>query len=180
MTAKILTERYGAYLVDDVHIQYYLVKQTSQPWKFVWGMIETTCSVAYAGEYICKGLWFNNVDRAPLWYILSEDEVTMRCQSILCSDIELVPHSGDNDLPPLSNWRYCELVPETMQPMTLHEDTYNQLMDLVSLWERLDYEEECGNSDSCESGGKSEESDLDETDEDIGASSGSNDPREGN
>ena len=130
MTAKILTERYGAYLVDDVHIKYYLVKQTSQPWKFVWGMIETTCSVAYAGEYICKGLWFNDVDRAPQWYTLSGDEAIVRSQSLLCSDIKLVPHISENDLPPRLNRRYRELVLETMQPMKLVcEDTHNQLMD---------------------------------------------------
>ncbi len=100
----------------------------------------------------------------------------MRCQCILCSDIELVPHSSDNDLPPRLNRRYRELVLETKKPMKLRENAHDQLMDSVSLRERLDYEEECSDSDSGESGGESEEeSDSDETDDDNDAASSSDD-----
>jgi hypothetical protein len=52
----------------------------------------------------------------------------------------------------------------------------DQLMDSVSLWEGLDYEEECSDSNSGESGGESEEElDSDETDDDNDAASSSND-----
>jgi hypothetical protein len=130
MAEKVLTRGYGAYLVDDLHIKYYLVKWTSQTWKVELGTIETKCGVAHAGEYICKGLWFNDVDRASQWYTLSGDEAIVRSQSLLCSDIKLVPRISENDLPPRLNRRYRELVLETMQPMKLVcEDTHNQLMD---------------------------------------------------
>ena len=49
------------------------------------------------------------------------------------------------------------MVLETMKPMKLCEGTLDQLMDLVSLWEGLDYEEECSNSESGELSGESEE-----------------------
>ena len=81
----------------------------------------------------------------------------MRWQCVLGSDIELVPHSSDNDLPLCLNRRYRDLVLETMKPMKLCEGTHDQLMDLVSLWEGLDYEEECSNSESGELRGESEE-----------------------
>ena len=80
------------------------------------------------------------MDRAPQWYTLSEDEVIVRCQCILCSDIELVPHSSDNDLPPRLNRSYRALVLATMKIMKLHENAHDQLMDSVSLREGLDYE----------------------------------------
>ena len=57
--------------------------------------------------------------------------------------------------------------------MKLHEDTHDQLMDSVSLWEGLDYEEECRDSESDKLSGESEKLDLGDTDEDIDDSSGS-------
>ncbi len=174
MAEKIVIGRYGAYLVDDAHIKYYLVQWTTLPWRVESETIETKCGVAHAGEYICKGLWFNNVNRAPRWYTLSEDEVIVRCQCVLGSDVELVPHSSDNDLPLHLNRRYRDLVWETMKPMKLREDNH-ELMDSVSLREGLEYKEECSNSESGELSGESEESDLGDTDEDIDDSSGSDD-----
>jgi hypothetical protein len=64
-----------------------------------------------------------------------------------------------------------------MKPMKPREDTHDQLMDLVSLWEGLDYKEECSNSESGKLSGESEESDLGDTDEDIDDSSGSDDSK---
>ncbi len=60
--------------------------------------------------------------------------------------------------------------------MKLCENAHSQLMDLVSLQEGLDYEEECSDINLGESGGEpEEESDLDETDDNIDAASSSND-----
>jgi hypothetical protein len=64
-----------------------------------------------------------------------------------------------------------------MKSMKLHEDTHDQLMDLVSLWEGLDYKEECSNSKSGELSGEPEELDSGDTDEDIDDLSGSNDSK---
>jgi hypothetical protein len=158
-----------------VHIKYYLVQWMLQPWKIESGTIKTICGEAHAGEYVCRGLWLNNVDRAPQWYTLSEEEVIVRCQCVLCSDLELLPHGIDNDLPPWLNRRYLELVLATMKAMRLMIETHNQLMDLVSLWEGLDYEEDCNDSDSGELGCGSDESDSDESDVNMDALSSSDD-----
>jgi hypothetical protein len=90
----------------------------------------------------------------------------VQCQCILCSDIELAPHSCDNDLPPRLNRRYRKLVLTTMKPMKLSEHKHDQLMDLVSLWEGLDYEEEYNDIESRESGSESGGLDVDESDAD--------------
>ncbi len=99
----------------------------------------------------------------------------MRCQCILCSDIELAPHSCDNDLPPHLNRRFCKLVFTTMKPMKLSEHKYDQLMDLVSLQEGLDYEEEYHDIESGESGSESGGLDVDESDADGDTTSSNED-----
>ncbi len=63
----------------------------------------------------------------------------------------------------------------TMKPMRLIIETHNQLIDLVSLWEGLDYKEDCNDSDSVESSCDSEELDLDESDVKMDALSSSDD-----
>ncbi len=175
MAKDVVEGRYGAYLVDDAHIKYYLVQWTLQPWKIKLGTIETICGEAHAGEHVCRGLWLNNVDRAPQWYTLSEEEVIVQYQCVLCSDLELLLHGINNDLPPRLNRRYRELVLVTMKPMRLMIETHNQLIDSVSLWEGLDYEGDCNDSDSGELGCDSDESDSDESDVNMDASSSSDD-----
>jgi hypothetical protein len=90
----------------------------------------------------------------------------VQCQCILCSDVELAPHSCDNDLPPCLNMRYRELVLMTLKPMKLSEHGHNQLVDLVSLWEGLDCKEDYDDIESGESGSESGGSDMDESDAD--------------
>ena len=118
------------------------------------------------------------MDPAPQWYTLSEDKVVVRCQCTLCSDLELLPHNNKNDLPPQLNRRYPELVLGTMKSMKLMIETHDQLKDLVSLQEGLDYEEDCNDSDSGESRCDSEESDSDEFYVDIDSSSSSDNDSE--
>ncbi len=103
MARNIVVGQYGAYLVDDAHIKYYPVQWTSQPWKIKSGTIETICGEAHAGEYVCWALWFNNVDCAPQCYTLFEEDVIVQCHCILCSDLELLSHGINNDLPPWLN-----------------------------------------------------------------------------
>jgi hypothetical protein len=43
MARDIVEGQYGAYLIDDAHIKYYMVQWTSQPWKIESGTIETIC-----------------------------------------------------------------------------------------------------------------------------------------
>ena len=101
MAKEIRIGMYGAYLVDD-RMRYYLVRWTSDPWLVENGSLETDGGLAREGEWVCKGVWMNDRNRAPRWYWQSEKEVVVRCQSILCSDVQLFEHSSDNDFPKMN------------------------------------------------------------------------------
>ena len=128
--------------------------------------METDGGVAREGEWVCKGLWLNDVDRAPRWFWLSDKEVVVRCQFVLCSNLVLREHNTDNDLPRM-NAQYRESVLK-LDPMHLSDENHGVLMDAASLREGLDYVE--GIPDS-----SSETSDDDEeTEEEDGTESESN------
>ena len=104
----------------------------------------------------------NDVTQAPRWYWNSEKEVVVRCQFILCSDLELHPHCIQNDLPRL-NTNYCAIVLSNNQMKESNED-HDTLMDAASLWEGLDYAEElpedcfkCSDYDTDDSNSESDE-----------------------
>jgi hypothetical protein len=135
--------QYGAYLVDDT-MKYYLVQRTSEPWKVEDGALETDGGEAREEEWVCKGLWPNDVDRAPSWFWLSDKEVVVLCQFVLCSHLVLQEHNTDNNLPRI-NAQYRESVLK-LNPMRLSDKNHDILMDAASLRERLDYVEEIPDS----------------------------------
>ena len=140
MSEMISVGRIGAYLVDD-RIKYYLVKWTSPPYIVENDQIETAGGIALRGEWVCNGVWLNDVTRCPRWYWISDREVLIRCQSILCCDIVLHPHHViENDLPRLNVHYRTEVL--SNNPMKLCDDDHDTLMDAASLREGLDYEEE--------------------------------------
>ena len=145
MAELIEISQYGAYLVDD-RMKYYLVQWTLDPWKVEGGSLETDGGVAREGEWVCKGLWLNDVDRAPCWFWLSDKEVVVRCQFVLCSNVVLQNHDTDNDLPRM-NTQYRQSILQ-LNPMRLSDETHDVLMDAASLREGLDYVEEIPDSSS--------------------------------
>ena len=128
--------------------------------------METDGGVAREGEWVCKGLWLNDVDRAPRWFWLSDKEVVVRCQFVLCSHLVLQEHNTDNDLPRM-NAQYRETVLK-LNPMRLSDENHDVLMDAASLREGLDYVEEIPDS-SLETS-----DDNEDMDEDDGTESESN------
>jgi hypothetical protein len=90
-SAQIAIDNYGAYLVDD-RMKYYLVRWTSMPWKVEGESLDTACGFARAGDMVSKGVWMNPVQRAQRWFWEPANEVVVRCQYILCSDVELSNH----------------------------------------------------------------------------------------
>jgi len=164
MAELIVISQYGAYLVDD-KMKYYLVQWTLEPWKVEDGSLETDGGVAREGEWVCKGLWLNNVDCAPCWFWLSDKEVLVRCQFVLCSNVVLQNHNTDNNLPRM-NAQYRQSVLK-LNPMRLSDENHDILMDAASLREGLDYVEEIPDSSS-------ETSDDDNMEEDDGTESESN------
>ena len=143
MAELIVMSQYGAYLVDDT-MKYYLVQWTSEPWKVEDGSLETDGGVAREGEWVCKGLWPNDVNRAPRWFWLSDKEVVVRCQFVLCSHLVLQEHNTDNDLPRM-NAQYRATVLK-LNSMRLSDENHDVLMDAASLREGLDYVEEIPDS----------------------------------
>ena len=129
--------------------------------------METDGGVAREGEWVCKGFRLNDVGQAPCWYWLSEKEVVVRCQFVLCPNLDLNEHSAENDLPRMNaNYQASILL---LNPIRLSDENHNILMDAASLREGLDYDEEIP-----ESASESSESD-DEMDDDDEMNSESDD-----
>jgi hypothetical protein len=117
--------------------------------------------VAREGEWVCKGLWLNNVPRAPRWFYVGEKEVVVCCQFVLCPNFDLHEYSATNDLPRMnSNHRTTVLL---LNPILLSDKYHDVLMNAASLREGLDYEEEIPDSAS-ESSDNNDETDDEEDD----------------
>ncbi len=145
MAEHIVISKYGAYLVDDA-MKYYLVKWTSDPWIVEDGSLEADGGVAREEEWVCKGLWLNEVIRAPRWFWLSDKEVVVRCQFVICPNLDVHEISAENNLPRM-NAHYRESV-LVLNPIRLGDENHDTLMDAASLREGLDYEEEIPDSAS--------------------------------
>ena len=76
MSKMISVGRIGVYLVDD-RIKYYLVQWTSPPYIVETDQIETTGGIARRGEWVCNGVWLNDVTWCPCWYWISDSKVAI-------------------------------------------------------------------------------------------------------
>jgi hypothetical protein len=165
MAEKIVQGKFGAYFVDDV-IKYYLARWTSDPWIVKAGPLDTDRGVARGGEWVCKGLWLNDMPCAPRWFYVGEKEVVVHCQFILCPNFDLQEHSPMNDLPRMNaNHRTTVLL---LNPIRLSDEYHDVLMDAASLREGLDCEEEI--PDSASESSNSDEETEDEEDDDAESS----------
>ena len=98
------------------------------------------------GEWVCKGFWLNDIGRAPCWFWLLEKEVVVRCQFVLCPNLDLNENSAENDIPRMNaNYRASILL---LNPIRLSDKNHDILMDAASLREGLDYDEEIPGSAS--------------------------------
>ena len=131
---------YAADLVNDNDkMKYYLFWWTSDPWIVMNGPLQTDGGVARDGEWVCKGVWLNDVPRAQRWFWIGDTEVVMRCQFVLCPKLELQEWSEDNDLPRMNAAHRASIL--SLNPLRLSDDNHDVLMDSASLREGLDYEE---------------------------------------
>ena len=136
------------------------------PWKVEGESLDTACGLARAGDIVSKGVWMNDVQRAQRWFWESANEVVVRCQSILCSDVELSKHGPNNDLPRLNARYRAEVL--ALNPMKIDDQIHDTLMDSASLREGLDFEEEVESDES-----DSDQSESDEEEESEMSSDGS-------
>jgi hypothetical protein len=81
-------------------MKYYLLQWTPDPWIVEDGPLETDGGVAREGEWDCKGLWQNDVNCAPRWFWLSDKAVVVRCQFVLCPNLDLQHLSRPNSYSP--------------------------------------------------------------------------------
>jgi hypothetical protein len=88
--------------------------------------------------------------------------VVVRCQFILCPNLDLHEHSAENDLPRMSaNHRTTVM---GLNPIRLSDKHHDVLMDAASLREGLDYMEEIADSASELSNSDEETDDEDDDD----------------
>ncbi len=143
MAKSITVGGFGGYLADADRLKYYLVKWTSAPWQVgTDGMINdgvNDVSVS-KGDWICKGVWLDYVPRARQWYTVSEDEVHVRCQTVLQSDLDLTPHGPDNELPTMNAASREAAIERSC--IQLSDEDHDFLMDAAGDREELDYEME--------------------------------------
>ena len=69
----------------------------------------------------------------------------------MCSDLQLIEHSSDNDLPPMNGQYRLSVL--ALHPIRLNNKNHNILMDAASLHDGLDYKEEVPDDCSDESDG---------------------------
>ena len=140
MAEPIVVSQYKAYLINDT-MKYCLVQWTLDPWPWIVKneSLETDGGVAREGEWVCKGLWLNDVNCAPRWFWLSNRKVVIHCQFVLCSNLVLLEHNTDNKLPRM-NVQYQESV-LILKPICLSDENHDILMDVDSLREVLDYKQ---------------------------------------
>ncbi len=87
----------GAYAVDDYVDKYYLIKWTGTPKAFTEDqeiIIENTLSTVLVGEWICNGIWLDQVARAKFWYTVGATTVTVRMKNVLNVDLVMNPNSA--------------------------------------------------------------------------------------
>ncbi len=89
---------------DDAATGYYVVKWLSEPYTLqedtdgMSGMIG-------AGTMVVDALYFNQVERAPHWYIQSKETTVAEVRYVLLTGLHLLPISETNKLPTACNRR---------------------------------------------------------------------------
>ena len=102
---------YGAYTVSGwdekakkVITEYYLVQWTTKAWEVKENMVVKIGTddkeyQLFEEEWVAKGKWLYKVPRAAHWYYVGQDEVLVRMQQTLNSNLDMAPHSDSNPLP---------------------------------------------------------------------------------
>ena len=155
----IVNDGFGAYHADGKY-SYFLVKWAEEPWQ-----IESDCVMKcgaehcqlFEGDWVCRGKWLDYIPYGNHWYTVSHVEVLVRCQTILQSNVELMPyHSEDNQLPPRMNQDSREQA-LALAPLRMTDDDHDFLMDAASLMEGLDYEVEIPAAEADDGDGSEDE-----------------------
>jgi hypothetical protein len=94
----------------------------------------------------------------------------VRCQFLLCPNLDLNEHSAENNLPRMNANYWATIL--LLNPICLSDKNHDILMDALSLREGLDYDEEIPDSASESSESNNEMDNDDETNSESDDSDG--------
>jgi hypothetical protein len=139
----------GAYTVDDDVDKYYLVQWTELPREIIEDqemIVENTLTTVFAGDWICDGIWLDQVTRAKVWYTAGETAVTVRMKNVLHADLVMTPNCADNPLPRLHPTMREHVLP--LNPHKLWLIDHDFMMDEINRREPLNYDEDVDQNDN--------------------------------
>ncbi len=121
---------------DEKAMGYYLVKWLSKPYTLQEDT-EGMSGMIPIGSMVVDGLYFNRVQRAPLWYTPSGDTTVVEVKYVLQTGLQLQPISMVNALP-----NACARV-EAMRKKAIKVLTldHEAIMEEATKRDRLEYEE---------------------------------------
>ncbi len=73
ISKNVVVGRIGAYAVDDDVDKYYLVQWTELLPEIIEDqeiIVENTLTTVFAGDWICYGIWLDQVARGKFWYTI--------------------------------------------------------------------------------------------------------------
>ncbi len=132
----------GAYAIDDDVDKYYLVQWTGIPREWTEDediIVENTLTTVFAGDWICDGIWLDQVARTKFWYTVGERTVTVRMKNVLHADLVMTPTCADNPLPRLHPTVQDYVLP--LNPHKLWLIDHDFMMDEIHWREPLNYDE---------------------------------------
>ncbi len=124
-------------MTDKKAMGYYLVKWLSEPYTLQEDT-EGMSGMISIGSMVVDGLYFNRVQRAPLWYTPSGNTMVVEVKYVLQTGLQLQPISTTNALPN----PYARV--EAMQKKAIKVPTldYKAIMEEATKHDRLEYEED--------------------------------------
>jgi hypothetical protein len=122
---------------DEEAMAYYLVKWLSKPYTLQEDT-EGMSGMIPIGSMVVDGLYFNRVQRAPLWYTPSGNTTVVEVKYVLRTGLQLQPISTTNALP-----NACARV-KAMRKKAIKVSTldHKAIMEEATKHDRLEYEED--------------------------------------
>ena len=123
--------------MDAAAMGYYKVKWLSEPYT----LQEETVGMASligTGKMVAKAVYFNRVQHAPYWYMLSGEHMIVEVRHVLRTGLHLQPISVANKLPQACN-RMEATRQKALKVMHLNHDA---IMEEASRRDRLEYDDD--------------------------------------
>jgi hypothetical protein len=155
----------GAIGTDDP-CQYYLLQWTGLPFRLPEEVVENGDRFKQ-NEHVCRARYLEKLPRTTKWYyrVPANEEFTVRLQTVLAADIQLVPASDTNKLP--TYWRGRRAANPTLVEDTRLTDTdHDNLLAELERRQVFDYEESFSDTDSGSDDSNSDDDDDDDSSSD--------------